>query len=229
MNIDTKNIDVVILCGGVGKRLKSIVNDRPKPMAEIKGRPFLDWLIDYVSSYEFHRFILSTGYMSEFIRDYYKNKLILFSKEKNPLGTAGAVKNSQRFIRSNPFLVMNGDSICRLDLRELLEFHIRKNALVSIALTTSGDVKNSGTVKLNDKQQIVRFSEKVDTTDSSNIINAGVYAFDQEVLSLIPNDKPYSLEYDLFPQLKRCYGYVTDKDLIDIGTPEGYERARQLL
>lgn len=259
MNIDPKDIDVVILCGGLGKRLRAAVNDRPKPIAEIKGRPFLDLLMDYVSSFGFSRFILCIGYKGELIRYYYENGHIsphqfssscylrehdkvllknwcgdisggvLFSEENSPLGTAGAVKNAKRFIKNSPFIVMNGDSICKLNLIEFLEFHMSKNALVSIALTASMDVSSFGTVELDETQRIIRFSEKTKSSDSNNLINAGVYIFNKEALSSIPENKNYSLEYNLFPKLDRCYGYITNGELIDIGTPEGYEMAKKTL
>lgn len=230
--IDIKKIDVLILCGGLGKRLKSVVSDRPKPMAEIDGHPFLDILIDYVASYGFQRFILCVGYRADIIKQYYRKKsklvTILFSEESKPLGTAGAVKNAQKIIKSNPFLVMNGDSFCKINLHQFLNFHLSKRALLSIALVKSKKTAEFGVVKLGDSQQIIEFDEK-GKAGCSNLINAGIYLFEKEVLSKIPKDKNYSLEYNLFPRMKKCYGYITEGIFVDIGIPEEYKRAKRIL
>ena len=151
ISIDT--IDVVILAGGLGKRLRTLVSDRPKPMADIRGRPFLDILINYVSSYEFRRIILCTGHMGSLVREHYQKVTndieILFSEEKEPLGTGGAIKNAKALIQSNPFLVMNGDSFCAADLGSFVDFHKKMNALLSIVLTYSETTEDYGSVAFN--------------------------------------------------------------------------------
>lgn len=233
MPLKQTDVDVVILCGGKGTRLNEVVNDRPKPMAEINGRSFLDILIGYVSCFGFKRVILSVCYMADYIKDYYRNKRfpceILFSQENEPLGTGGAVKQAENSVQSNPFLVLNGDSFCPVDLSQFLDFHLKKNAFVSMVVTESEDVKDFGTICLDDSQKIVRFEEKKGRGKS--FINAGIYLFEKEVFSLIPSNVRYSLEHDLFPTLvdQKFYGYVTQEKLIDIGTPERYELAKRIL
>ena len=227
------DVDVVILCGGKGTRLSEVVRDRPKPMSEINGRSFLDILIGYVSGFGFKRFILSVGYKADYIKDYYKNNRfsfeILFSRENEPLGTAGGVKQAENLVQSNPFLVMNGDSFCPVDLLQFLDFHSKKGALVSVVVVESEDARDFGTICLDDSQRIVRFEEKKGRGKS--FINAGIYLFQKEVFSLIPSHVRYSLEHDLFPTLvdQKFYGYVTQEKLIDIGTPERYEQAKRIL
>ena len=126
------NTDVLILCGGKGRRIQSIAKGRPKSMIDINGMPFMDILIDYIDSFGFKRVILCISYRGGFIKKYYsgrKNRLeIVFSEEKELLGTGGAVKNAGPFIKSLQFLVLNGDSFCRIDLQDFLRFHIEKNA-----------------------------------------------------------------------------------------------------
>jgi NDP-sugar pyrophosphorylase family protein len=222
-------MDVIILCGGLGKRLRGVINDKPKPMATIGQRPFLDILMSYTSRYEFRRFILCVSYMKEFIREYYRGKEgIVFSEEEKPLGTGGAIKKAEALLQSRSFLVMNGDSFISLDLNEFLAFHSRKQALASIALTPMKRVRGYGTVKLGDGGEVLSFDEK---SGEGTLINAGVYLFERDVLSLIPPGVNYSLEYDLFPQLigKGFYGYQTEGVFVDIGAPEGYKRAQQIL
>lgn len=225
-----KNIDVLILCGGQGTRLREVVCDRPKPMVQINGRPFLDILIDNASKYEFRRYILCVCYMGEVIENYYIEKdgpeEILFSYEDMPLGTGGAVKNAEKLINSSPFLVMNGDSFCPVDIRQFLDFHSKKEALASTVVINAENTGDYGLIVLDGLQKIVRFEEKC--SKEKAFINAGMYLFEKDVLYMIPPNTKYSLEYDLFPRLadKEFYGYITQERLIDIGTPERYEQGR---
>jgi len=232
--MNPQEIDVVILCGGQGKRLKKVISDRPKPIVIIKGRPFLDILIDYVASFGFRRFILCIGYMGDAIKKHYQEKedplITLFSEEKKPLGTGGAIRNARSLIRSNPFLVMNGDSFCKVDFCEFADFHKRKKALLSIVLVKAEKAKDYGVIRLENSQRIVKFDEKASMKNNS-FISAGIYLFDTSVFSLIPPHKNFSVEYDLFPKIvdREFYGYITPRAFIDIGTPERYEKAKQLL
>jgi NDP-sugar pyrophosphorylase family protein len=229
----TEKIDVVVLCGGLGKRLRGILFDRPKPMAEINRRPFLDILIEYVAEYGFKRFILCIGYMGEVIRKHYQKKsiplTILFSEEKEPLGTGGAVKNASHLIRSDPFFVMNGDSICRVDLSKFFSFHREKDAICTLVLTRVDEVCDYGRVDVGEDGKIKGFNEKIKAKERS-LVNAGIYLMKRKLLSLIPDGK-YSLEYDLFPMLcdGRLYGFITEAQLLDIGTPKRYLEAKELL
>jgi len=233
--IETGGIDVVILCGGLGKRLRPIVNDRPKAMAEINNRPFLDILIEHAHRFGLKRFILCIGYLGNVIKQYYQNKKpdyeIIFSEEKKLLGTAGAVKNAEALIRSSPFLVMNGDSFCPLDLRAFIHFHSTKKSELSLALIPMAKHNHNldGVATLDDSDRIVAFAEKAKR--KHGFFNTGVYLFDRSALSQIPHDTMYSLEYDLFPSLigRDFYGFVAKTHCIDIGTPEGYLVAQQRL
>lgn len=225
-----EDIDVLVLCGGLGKRLRKVVKDVPKPMADIGGRPFLDMLLRYVSDFGFRRFILCTGYMGEKVKQYFKdqeNMELYFSEEKEPLGTGGAVKNAEPYVKSKTFLVMNGDSICKMDLIDLLDFHQKREALASIALVESGAEADYGSVNIDGALRVLGFLEK---KKSAGYVNAGVYVFDRDLMELIP-DGACSLEYDVFPNIleRNVYGYVTNCGLLDIGTPERYKRARKEL
>ena len=222
--------DVLILCGGFGKRLRSIVSNKPKPLVEIDNRAFLDLLIEYLAGYGFKRFILCTGYMGSAIVEHYETLFehleILFSQESQALGTAGAVKNAEPLIQSSPFLVANGDSFCQVDLGEFFGFHQRKAALSSIVVTPIQHSQEFGAITLNESQEIVSFEEKK-AGGKEALVNAGLYLFEKDVLSLIPPGQTYSLEVDLFPHLagRGFYGYAVQSKLIDIGTPERYNQA----
>lgn len=231
-NQSFEDIDVLMLCGGIGSRLQKVINDRPKPMASIGQNPFLDILIDYFASFGFRRFILCTGYMSEVIERYYCDKLteleIVFSNETVPLGTAGAVKNAEKVIRSETFLVANGDSLCQIELNKFFDFHMERQAMLSIAVADSKGTEDVGSIGLGAGRKITGFQEKK-KIQGQIFINTGIYLFEKRVLSYIAPAKQCSLEYELFPQLigQECYGYLSDAKLFDIGTPERLELARE--
>jgi len=232
--LSLSKIDVVILCGGFGKRLQTIVKDIPKPMVMIKRRPFLDILIDFIASYGFKRFILCTGYKADVIERYYKqktNKLIIeFSREEKPLGTGGAIKNAENYIKSSPFLIANGDSFCKINLKEFVDFHFKKDALISMAVTNTDICDDYGVITINSLQQIVKFNEKVKGC-KNRLINTGFYLLQREVFSLMPGKGNFSIERDLFPKIikKDLYAFETQESVIDIGTPERYKKAKHLL
>jgi D-glycero-alpha-D-manno-heptose 1-phosphate guanylyltransferase len=230
-----KNIDILILCGGMGTRLKSVANGRPKPMAAIGEKPFLDILIQHTAEFGFGRFILCAGYKAESIQEYYSTRKIpdleiVILKEKELLGTGGAVKNAEELIQSSPFLILNGDSFFNIDLHRFIDFHITKKALLSVALISTKDSKDYGSIEIDNLGKVVRFSEK-EKAGRHSLINAGIYLFNSEVLSLMPSNKRFSLEYDFFPKIigREFYGYLANGFFIDIGTPERYEKAKQLL
>jgi NDP-sugar pyrophosphorylase family protein len=226
-----KEVDVIILCGGVGSRLRRAVDDRPKPMAQINQQPFLDILIYYFCGFGLKRFVLCTGYMSEIIQDYYSHEKssleFVVSDERTPLGTAGSIKNAEKFIQSESFLVANGDSFCSVDLAEFYDFHLSRQALMSAVVVESEETTDGGLVTLNGSKRIVAFEEKK-SKDQVGYINAGIYLFQKNMLYYIPENTKYSLEYDLFPRLANqgSFAFVTGGELIDIGTPERYERAK---
>jgi NDP-sugar pyrophosphorylase family protein len=228
-----KDIDVVILSGGLGTRLRSIVSDRPKTMAEIGGHPFLNLLIKHISSYGPKRFIICAGYMAEYIEKYYASAAmpweIILSYEKTLLGTGGAVKNAGGFIKSSPFIVMNGDSFCNVNLHDFFRFHKEKGAIVSMVVVENETKGDTGSIILDDSGRIISFREK-EGCGNRAFVNAGIYLMEKEILSLIPPDTKFSLEYDLFPNLinRNFYGHVADEGLYDIGTPEGYKKTDML-
>lgn len=233
MSDPAKNTDVYILCGGLGKRLRGVTKNKPKPMAMVGKKPFLDIVIDYMAGFGFRRFILGIGYRAEVFKKYYgafrPNDLrIEFCEEKNPLGTGGAVKKAKNLIKSSPFLVLNGDSFCRFDPLDLLKFHRKKKAVVSMLLRKVSNGTDYGRVALDKANRIVDFNEK-DSRRKGCLINAGVYVFDKKVFGLMPGQKIFSLERDFFPKLagKNCFGYTKSGFFVDIGTPERYLRANR--
>lgn len=228
-------IDVYILCGGLGKRLRSVSKQCPKPMIKIGDKPFLDILLDYMARKGFKRFILGIGYRADLFKKYYtnyKNKdiSITFCAEKFPLGTGGAVKKAEKKIKSNLFLVLNGDSFCEFDPMDFLKFHRVKNAVISILLRKIKNAADYGCVKLDKQGKITSFDEK-NSRNANCFINAGIYIFNKNIVSLMPEEKVFSLERDFFPAIigNDCFGYKKSGFFIDIGTPERYFKAKKYL
>lgn len=229
------NLDVVILCGGRGRRLREITKGIPKPMIKIGDRPFLEMLIDYLSGFGVKRFILATGYRGNVIKDYFrrhkkKGLRILICPEKKFLGTGGALKNTKRLIHSDPFIVLNGDSIFKFDPADLLNFHQDKGSLISMVITRLYEDKDAGMVKINRASRITGFSEK-NKFLSSGYKNCGMYVCGGKVFDLLPPRKEFSLENDFFPKIvsNKFYGYIINEPFIDIGTPARYKKADEFL
>jgi len=224
-------IDAVILCGGKGTRLRSVVSDRPKALAAFGDTTFLDILIASLKSHGFKKFILCVGYMKDQIKDHFKDKddlTIIFSEDDEPLGTGGALKKAEPLIQSKTFIVMNGDSICEIDFYDFYQFHKNKDAMLSMALLRTKETKDFGSVVINESDVIISFKEKV-ATDNLCLINAGIYFMQKEIFSHMPDISRFSLELDVFPKMigERCEGFIIDSELIDIGTPDRYEKAVQ--
>lgn len=203
----------------------------PKPMLKLSNRYFLDIIINAMVGAGFKRFILGLGYKADIIEKYYSKKKIpgveiIFSREKKLLDTGGAIKNARRFIHSNPFMVLNGDSFCYYDPYRFLKFHQKKKALVSALLKRVKDGSDFGAVMIDRAERIVNFREKT-VSKHMILINAGVYIFDQKIFKMMPLSLRFSLERDFFPSLigQDIYGYKTQGFFIDIGTPERYRKA----
>lgn len=229
-----KNIDVVILCGGLGQRLRSVIGENQKVMAKVNNEPFLNVLLKDLKNQGATRVILCTGYKGEAVEEYYrKNNVGLqidFSPEDEPLGTGGAIKNARNRIKSNPFVIMNGDSFCPLEFKKLLQFAVTKKALMAIAVYKTTADKDFGVLTLDADKAITQFKEKTEA-GGAGYLNAGVYLCDQAVFSLMPKGKKFSLENEFFPTLvdKSFYGFEVANPFVDIGQPERFEQAQKLL
>ncbi len=225
--------DVIILCGGLGTRLQPVLSDRPKPMAEIHGRPFVSLLVDHFLSHGARRFIFSTGHFGDMIQDWFLHHRgayeTLFVRDPSPLGTGGALAHAMSLVRSNTFLVLNGDSFCEIDPERLLRFHARKRAGATIAVTPADAREDTGAVALGEDDRVLSMVEKP-RGRTTRYHNAGVYLFDRTVTSLFPQQNAWSLERELLPRLvaHRFYGFVTASPLYDIGTPERLAHFREM-
>ena len=227
-----RNIDVVILAGGFGTRLRPVFSDRPKVLAPINGVPFLKCYLEWLRGFGARKIILSLGHLAEMVQDFVKNENwngleIAANVETTPLGTGGAVRACLPLIQTETALVANGDSVTRLDLGRFVEFHRRKNARLSMVLTHQPQVSSSGLVETGANDAVVSFTEKPRGATSGGYINAGLYLMQRATIEEIPADKPVSIEKDIFPKFcgRGFFAMKGEFPFIDIGTPESYQRA----
>ncbi len=222
--------DIIILAGGFGTRLKSVVKDVPKPMAPIAGKPFLEWLINYLSVFNPNKIILSTGYKHETIEAHFgksfKNIPIVYSIETNPLGTGGAIKKALNLVETENCLVLNGDTFLQIDHPNFLNFHNVNKALFSMALKPMKNPARYGTLET-EGDTIKKFNEK-NPKLSEGLINTGVYLMNKSIIKHLPIQEKFSFEID-FMELKtsemEMKSFITDDYFIDIGIPEDYKKA----
>lgn len=219
---------ILILCGGLGTRLQSVIPDRPKILAPIGDRTFLDVLLEWVRRQGFFHIIFCVGYRAVDIRNHLTKATfpIIFSEENEPLGTGGAIKKALPLAEGDDCIIMNGDTLCDIDLKDFVRFHRSHNAPMSMVLSPSSRTDGGG-VALESGGRIVSFEEKAGKTET-RYLSAGVYIFGKQIASTMPSQGMFSLELDFFPSLiKRfpCFGYVTAQEAIDIGTPERYYKA----
>ena len=225
------DLDVMILCGGLGTRLQSVDADTPKVMMKFEDRPFLDIVIHHLKQQGLQRFILCTGYKSDWIEKYYKKNdpgvEIVYSWEKERLGTGGAIKHARTHVKSDPFFVLNGDCYCDVDFAQFYAFHQAKNDLATIVASHVPDSKDFGSLDIDENDQIHAFLEKEDR--GAAYINAGRYCFTQDVFDLMPVQDQFSIEFDVFPKIveKGLYGFRHQGEFFDIGTPERFQKATE--
>lgn len=227
-----RGCDAVILAGGLGRRLRSVCSDRPKVMAPVNGQPFVHYLIEQVRTAGVRRVVLALGYLSRVVNDYLAHRVwegleVVSTVEEAPLGTGGALRAALPLIHSQTALVMNGDSFTRMDLCRLLEFHRRRSAKLSMALTDFTKGGRYGVVKTEEDGLVTSYAEKPPGRRSGGHLNAGLYLIDQAAMREIPPGQPVSLERDVFPRYCRrgLYAMKGTFPFIDIGTPESYRMA----
>jgi len=219
-----------LLVGGLGTRLRTVVQDRNKVLAEIDGRPFLTYLLDQLADAGITHAVLCTGYKGELVQEVlgprYKNIDLEYSQEPEPLGTGGALALARPMLRSDPVLVMNGDSYCHVDFPKFAEFYQSRQASAALVLVEVADARRFGSVRSDANDRIVSFEEK-DSARSHAWINGGIYLIGQTWLSKIQGTRAISLERDVFPTWlgREFFGFRSPGPFIDIGTPESLAAA----
>jgi len=227
-----ENVTVLILAGGLGTRLQSVLPDQPKVLATVAGRPFLSYLMDQLFSIGLRQVILCTGYKGEQVKntfgDTYNGLAIQYSQEPEPFGTGGAIRFALPQIHTESALVFNGDSYVNCNLSDYLAWYFKNDFQASLLLSYVPDTSRYGRVGVDKEDRIAKFDEK-GASRGSGWINAGIYIFNRGLLESIPFGKPFSLERKFFPGLigKGLYGFQSKGAFIDIGTPESYALAEE--
>lgn len=225
--------EVIILAGGFGTRLRTVVSDMPKPMAPINDEPFLNYIFLYLKHFGITHAVLSTGYLSEKISDYYKNDYlgikISYTKEETPLGTGGGIRLAMEQCKTKNVLVLNGDSFFDVNLKLYFNQHTSLKSDCSLALRKVENAARYGTIKLSSMSVIKIFKEK-DGVEKEGLINGGVYILNRELfLSKTEVNMPFSIEKDFYEKRineLNIFGFEHQGYFIDIGIPEDYKKAQ---
>lgn len=221
-----RDIDVVILAGGLGTRIRPALGETPKILAPVDGRPFVDYLLDWLESFGARRIVFCLGYLGDKVRAHLaqadRDTQIEWVVESQPLGTGGALVNAMPMLRTSPVLVLNGDSFVDVDLCAFAESHRASGAIASLVCTEVNDAGRFGRVTIDENSRIVHFAEKNPSSPEPGAINAGVYLFDSAFLDLVKNSRARSIEQDVFARQApgSLHAHLGRFPFIDIGTPE---------
>lgn len=223
----------IILAGGLGTRLQSAVPDVPKCMAPVNGRPFIDYIIDYLRQQNITQIVFAVGYKAEGIRSHLQNSglpNLQFFFEEKLLGTGGAIKKAAMLVQDEDVLVVNGDTLFAVNLQEMYELHKQTAAECTLALKPMSNFDRFGTVLVDENQRVIGFQEK--QAAAAGFINGGVYLLNLKKWRRYSWPEAFSFEND-YLQAKyhsaKMMGIVQDEYFIDIGIPEDYQRAQMEL
>ena len=225
---DLSHITAAILAGGKGTRLRVAVADRPKALALVRGRPFLSWQLDQLARAGIRHAVLCTGYMADMIEaalgPSHGPLQLSYSRETTPLGTAGALRQALPLLSSDPILVLNGDSYCPADFAAFLQSH--QSHAATLLLARAEDVSRFGQVFTDDHGRITQFTEKSAPAapPAAGWINAGIYLLSRRFIEAIPQNRPVSLETEIFPAAipHSLHAFRSAAPFLDIGTPASY-------
>ena len=225
----TCEIDVVILAGGQGSRLRPVIGKQQKCMASYGGQPFLFHLFACLYDQGFTRVVLALGYgaarvQSEVSQSTWNKKLdTVYSVEKEQLGTAGALRNALPHVRSDEVIVLNGDTFAKLNYHDLMLFHHKQSATLTLAVTEVNKNQDSGFIHIAEDGMVTAFDEK--EKQGHRYTSMGVYCMNRSFIERMPQDRCCSLETDIFPTAvnRGVYAYPCEQGFHDIGTPERFK------
>ena len=227
-------MQAILLCGGMGTRLRSVVADRPKPMADICGKPFLQYLLEMLRDKGITEVIFALGYMGEMIEEYFQDGSVFglkiaYSYEEEPLGTGGAIRNALPKILEEEVLVLNADTYFPMDYQGLYRFHQENDGDFSLATRAVPDISRYGAVRRDAAGRILAWNEKLEDGGQplAGEINGGIYVMKKSLIAEIPEGKQ-SLEQDCVPKWlsegKRIFGLPFEGYFMDIGIPKDYQQ-----
>lgn len=227
-------MEAIVLAGGLGTRLQSVISEIPKPMAPIGDRSFLHYLLQWLEKNKITRVILSVGYKWEVIHDefgdHFNQMELIYSVEDEPLGTGGAIALAMQKLKDEKFFIINGDTFFDVDLDELVQFHEKHHFDFSIILKPMFNFDRYGTVEINDQAEIIGFLEK--EPKENGLINGGIYRANRSIEKHFPEQAKFSFEKAFMEKKFKELafgGLVLDNYFIDIGIPEDYSRAQEEL
>ena len=228
--MDVKDYPAIVLAGGLGTRLRTVINDLPKPMAPVNGKPFLHYIFQYLKSEQIKEVILSVGYKHEVIKDFFGEEYlgikVRYSIEEEPLGTGGGIKQAFDLI-DGPAYVLNGDTFFGLPLWALQEYYFESKSDITLAIKPLEHFDRYGTVQMNEAFRITKFDEKKFV--NKGFINGGIYFFDKKLFDKVEVGPKFSFEKDILERYTgelKFSGKVFDGYFIDIGIPEDYNKAQ---
>jgi NDP-sugar pyrophosphorylase family protein len=228
-----ENIEALVLAGGLGTRISTVLPQTPKLLAPLAGRPYLDYLVGWLAGYGVARLVLSLGHLAEKVighieRNPYPDIEIVPVVEANPLGTAGGIAWARKQLHSDPVLVINGDSYVDADLGTFLEFHRLNGFGASLVCTMVDNASRYGSVEIDENLNITAFREKNTASDSAGYISSGVYLLSANALDAIAALGIGSVERDFFAVQSQISlgGFAGHFNFVDFGTPESLETAQ---
>ena len=223
-------MEAIILAGGFGTRLSHIVSDVPKPMAEVDNKPFLEYILKYLTDNGIDRIIIAVGYKQDIIKQYFGNKYanceIEYSSEDKPLYTGGAIKKALKLCKEDNVFVVNGDTFFNVSLNKMAIFHKQNRSNLTVALKELNNFDRYGTVEIDENFRITSFKDK-NHTDSGKI-NGGLYLMNKGLLDKIDEEK-FSFETDFMEKYTEqfsMYGFLSQGYFIDIGIEVDYKKAQ---
>jgi D-glycero-alpha-D-manno-heptose 1-phosphate guanylyltransferase len=220
----------LILAGGLGTRLRGVLADRPKVLAPVAGRPFLHYLLDQLQAAGVQNVVFCCGYRADQVEATFGGRhgslSLTYSRETQPLGTAGAVRLALTHVAGESLLVLNGDSYVDCPLGDFMAWHLERAFAGSLLLTRVADAARFGTVTVDEKGAIRSFQEKRGVPEPG-WINGGIYLLSRRLIEQLPLGQPMSLEHDAFGRwlTEGLGGYQREAAFLDIGTPESLAQA----
>jgi D-glycero-alpha-D-manno-heptose 1-phosphate guanylyltransferase len=222
--------EAIVLAGGLGTRLKDVIQDLPKPMAPVAGKPFLKFVLDYLLEQQVKHCVLAVGHKREAIINYfgglYKELRISYSKEDEPLGTGGGIKQAFEKIKGDRCFVLNGDTFFKVDMQQMAQFHIERKASLTVALKPMINFDRYGTVEFDETGKVTAFREKKHVREG--YINGGVYVMEKNFFPKRLKAK-FSFEKDVLEEevaKGKIYCMLSPTYFIDIGIPDDYDKAK---
>ena len=224
-------IDVAVLAGGLGTRLQGVLENEPKVLAPVAGRPFLEWLLAWLKREGVRRVVLCLGYRADAVLRYlgahtFPGLDVVPVIEPQPLGTAGAVRFARQWLESDPAVILNGDTMLELNLSAFAAEHRRSGAVASMACVRVPDAGRYGLVEIDDGRRVLSFREK-SSGDSPGWINGGAYMFGRVMFDNLAGMPGGSLERDVLARMPAgsIHAFLTEGVFLDIGTPQSLAAA----